>query len=355
MYEHDENEVLRDVMAGLNDEVPPMPEGLHQAWMQKVTESKAEGQQTRRHLTRFLSIAAALVFVFGGTLLTRDSLDTAVTGQPDATQTKTIAIYARRGPKTETAVQDDATANGAMFTMARGADTTVHADTPAVPGQKVIRTATLLIETQDYDDSLAGIMDACTQAGGWIEHSSESVNTYSDTRTVWLVLRIPQEHLDDFLAGAGDMGRILSRSESAEDVTASYQDTRARLDTQLALMERLQALITESADLGELLALESQIADTQYQIDTLQATLNATDQQVSYATVTITLQEKQTVSLTDTRVSLSQRLGTALSLGWQSLLDFLGDAVVFLAAASPFLAIAAAAVIIIKLIRRRKK
>ena len=81
MHNHiDDNEVLRNALSGLNEDVPPMPEGLHAAWMQKVEEDKMEDKRiekarSRKAFTRFLSIAAAMVFVIGGTLLTRDDLE----------------------------------------------------------------------------------------------------------------------------------------------------------------------------------------------------------------------------------------------------------------------------------------
>ena len=138
-------------------------------------------------------------------------------------------------------------------------------------------------------------------------------------------------------------------------MTASYQDTQTRLNTQLALMERLQALITESGDLSDLLALEAQIADTQYQIDSLQSSLNRTDRQVSYSTVDVTLKEEKVVELTDTRVSFGERIASAVTVGFEALVEFLQDMVVFLVAALPFIAIVAVAAIVIRIIKRRKK
>ena len=146
------------------------------------------------------------------------------------------------------------------------------------------------------------------------------------------------------------------REESADDVTESYYDTKARLETQQALMARLQALVTDAADLSDLLALESQIADTQYQIDSLQARLNSTDRQVDYATVNVSLKEElPSDSITDVEMTLGQRIGHALTTGWEIFTSFLGDTAVFLVAALPFLALLAMAWIIIRLVRRSRR
>ena len=360
MYEHDENEVLRDALTGLNEEVPPMPEGLHAAWMQKVEADMTHTQEKKPHpfrqATRWLSVAAALVFVIGGTLLTRDRLAPA----DAATQsTNGAAMYSmKRSASYDTAEDAEveyAAANGVMLTMAGAAQTAATDALPAATEKKIIRTASMTIVTQTFAESLDALRSACEGQGGWIESSSESTNSYTGLRTAYLTLRVPQSALDAYLADTADLGRVTSRSESAEDVTESYQDTTARLATQQALMVRLQALITESGDLSDLLALESQIAETQYEIDRLQSSLNATDRQVTYSTVNVTLKEEKTVELTDSTVSFGDRLKSAIATGFNALESFLADMVVFLVAALPFIAIVAVVCIVVRLIRKRRK
>lgn len=358
MPDIDKNVVLRDVLSSLNEEVPPMPENLHGAWMQKVEEDMKNQQapkfQVPKTVTRWLSTAAALVFIIGGTLLTRDDLAPA----SGASMNQKSAVYSTRATSyddyavEESAAYEYGAANGVMLTMARGADT---AAAPVMAEKKIIRTASMTITTQGYEAALTALKASCEGQGGWIESSSENTNSYSGLRTAYLTLRVPQDALDSYLAGTEGLGRITSRSESAQDVTESYQDTAARLETQKALMARLQALITESADLSDLLELESQIADTQYQIDRLQASLNSTDRQVSYSTVNITLKEEKTVELTDTTVSLGDRIKSAIVTGVNALESFLADMLVFLVAALPFIAIVAVVVIAVKIIRKRRK
>lgn len=379
MHNMNENEVLRDALSRLNEDVPPMPEHLHAAWMQKVEDdmedSRIEKTRTRRSLTRFLSVAAAMVFVVGGTLLTKDRLDSAIFRNTSAPQSDTGgaflgAAYAN-GYNANSYDEDgmelaeeefamdiaDAAPAAMKLTSSRGAaGGSALTDPIAVPTEKkIIRTASLTIATQTFADSLNALKTSCEGQGGWIESVSENVNSYSGLRTAYLTLRIPQSGLDTYLAGTENLGRVTSRSESAQDVTASYQDTRTRLNTQLALMDRLQALITESGDLSDLLALESQIADTQYQIDTLQSALNSTDRQVSYSTVSVTLREEKNVELTDASVSFWDRIVSAIRVGLESFIGFLGDMVVFLVAALPYIAIVMITVIMIKLIKKRRK
>lgn len=392
MHNIDENEVLRNALSGLNEDVPPMPEGLHASWMQKVEEDRMEDKRiektrSRKALTRFLSVAAAMVFVIGGTLLTRDDLERQTRSdkayQSLAAQNGANAMQASTADEYKLALADyeDAAADTVSFTtmarstsadtgagvygavpeateaqsttlMAKGRSLATEETGAAQTNKKIIRTASLTIQTQTYDGSLASLKAMCEAEGGWLESSSESQNSTTGLRTARLTLRIPQEALDGYLLGTEELGRITSRTENATDVTASYQDTQARLDTQLALMERLQALITESADLSDLLALESQIADTQYMIDSLQSSLNTTDRQVTYSTVSVTLREETTPALTDTTVSLGERIGSAIRMGWRTLTGFAADLLVFLVAALPFIGVVAALAIVLIVIRK---
>ncbi len=379
----DENEVLRDALSGLTDEVPPMPEGLHAAWMQQVEEDamqkKEQPTRTRflNQTTRFLSIAAALIFVVGGTLLTRDDLRDSMTIGGMNGKARIAGQYAE---DTEAGYGSLSDANSQLqiaaateddYRIALDAYTASETSAPmmarsrsmpeepaveeSTPEKKIIRTASMTIAAVDWKECLAALRAGCEQTGGWVESTSESTNASTGLRTASLTLRIPQDALDDFLSNASNLGRVTRRHESATDVTESYQDTAARLATQQALMARLQALIVESADLSDLLALESQIADTQYEIDRLQALLNSTDRQVAYATVNITLKEETTPDLTDGAISLGDRLGAAIRLGWESFTAFLADAAVFLVAALPFLGIVIVVTIAGRIVLRMKR
>lgn len=346
---------LQAQLADLRDDAPPMPEDFHAGWLQRVEDCAMEQKQTRkRPYVRLLSAAAALVFVVGGTLLTRDSLSKA----PAAAPQMKMAEY-------ESESYDTTAENSYSLARSYSADTGggMNNAAPMIAGsaalseesgQKIIRTASLTIDSPAYEDSLTRLKALCEEMNGWVSYSSESER--NARRTASLTLRIPSEHLSDFLNGTDAIGRVTRREETADDVTESYQDTAARLSTQKALMERLQALVTDAADLTDLLALESQIADTQYTIDRLQSSLNSTDRQVDYATVNVTLREELPAdSMTTADATLAERFINALNTGWKAFISFVKDAVVFLAAALPFIVIVAIVYTVAHIIHRRKR
>lgn len=358
MSEQKEHVLLKELPL-LKDEAPPIPEGFHNSWVQLVKEdaSMTENTQPRKPgrfpaWRKLAATAAALVFVIGGTVLTRDQLSGAAGMPQDATYgsiTNDEAGYNDAGYGTMAQPKSSSPnySNGASTRSAAYSMESQSADTAGVAVQesKIIRTASLTIVTKDYGSSLAQLKQLCSDVQGWVSWSSESTAS-TGLRSASLTMRIPAAQLDSFLEGTGGTGRITYRSETADDVTDSYYDTAARLDTQKALMERLQALVTDAASLSDLLDLEAQLADTQYQIDRLTSSLQSTDRQVDYATVDITLREESIADdLTNPEMSFSQRLWSALTTGCGAFMDFVGDAAVFLVAALPFIGVVVVVVI----------
>lgn len=343
---------LQNPLEALSGDVPPMPEDLHAAWMARVEEEHMNGNRKKlSHTawTRILSAAAALVFVVAGTLLTRDKMDDPVVQKRMATEES--AAYDYYGTDMVYMTSEDTT-------RAAGLSTNAPTAKQAATDQKIIRTVSLTLGTRTYEDSLLTIRSACEEMGGWVSYVSESTDDTA-LRSASLTLRIPTEKLDGYLGQIGGSGRVIFREEMANDVTEAYQDTQAQLDTQLALMDRLLALMDTAGSLSDLLALETQIAQTQYTIDYLRDSLNNTDEQVAYATVHVYLREESSAdSLQDKQASFGERLADALKTGAAAFVDFMADCAVFLTAALPFILVAAAAYgviwLIIRLLRKKR-
>lgn len=357
---HSELDALSSELDHYAANLPPVPATFHSRWTAAIREEQQEVSMenkqdrktlTRRQWTRMLSVAAALVFVIGGTALTRDHLtgNTLQSAAPAAQYDDVYDSYGWSGSD-----------NGAMLsrTMA-SAEYTAYTDEDTVEAEsasdlsKIIRTASLSVTTRAYDESHSAIRALCEELGGYIASSSERTTGTNALRTLNMELRIPSAQLDAFLSGMSGTGRVTSRSEAMEDVTDSYQDTQSRLATQQALLARLQSLVTDAASLEELLALESQIADTQYAIDRLTQSLLSTDRRVSYATVSLTLREEKPGDAAITQPTFTERLLDALEAGWTAFADFMTDAALFLVASLPFLAVVALIALGVHLARRR--
>lgn len=356
-----EAELLRDDLDALAQEELPLPEGFHQGWMQLVEQEADNMRKTseapkeqRRHFTRFLSLAAAAVFLVGGTLLTRDQLQlTAPSGRTEETSDDAYSGGTSGYTASDTLYMSENTRSAGVESYSLSA---ANGGVEETAESKIIRTVSLSLGSGTFTQDLETLQGLCEEAGGWISYISVSGDEAQASRRASLTLRVPEEKLDAFLQGAGELGRVISQTETAQDVTASYQDIAARLATQQAKMERLQALMSETATLSELLELESAIADTQFTLDSLQSQLNQTDDQVAYATVDISLREESSADAVTTReLSLGERLLAGLKTGWGTFWSFCKDMLVFLSATLPYLVALAVIVIPARIIIRKKR
>ncbi len=356
-----EAELLRMDLDALAQEELPLPEGFHQGWMQLVEQEAADmhavsqaPKRQRKSVARLLSLAAAVVFLVGGTLLTRDQLQLTQPSTVKSQVTESGTAMEEETGNTTSPMAAQYMSNGTSRSGSNGLD--AAGTTQETQDTKIIRTVSLSLGSGTFDQDLEALQTLCTDAGGWVSYSSVSGDAAQSSRRASLTLRIPQEQLETFLQGAGSLGRVISQTETAQDVTATYQDTAARLATQQAKMERLQALMSETASLSELLELESAIADTQYTLDSLQSQLNDTDNQVSYATVDVSLREETSADAISSReVGLGERLMAGLQTGWETFWNFCKDMLVFLSAALPYLATVAVVAILLRIIYRNKR
>lgn len=350
-------ELLRDDLADMAQEEEPLPEDFHAGWMRMVQQEadlqiqdeppavQARTRPGRRGLLRALSVAAAAVVLVGGTLLTRDKLGMVTELPSGETGGYTPAPVRYMEDSTANGVAEDA---GGTYGMMR---------TAAVPAEdKIVRTAALTLGTERFEEALTQVQALCEQEGGRISYLSRCGDAAQGSRQANLNLAIPAERLAGFLTQAGGLGRIIDQTESSRDVTESYQDMEARLATQQAKMDRLQAMMAQTATLSELLELENAIADTQYTLDSLQGQLQHTDSQVQDAAVEVCLQEEngtQTAAARET--SLGQRLSAGLAVGWRTFSGFVKDMMVFLSAALPYLAAAAGVILVGRLCLRHQR
>ena len=219
---------------------------------------------------------------------------------------------------------------------------------------KIICTASLTLETRDYDAARAALDTALSDADGYLESSSESTGS-DNTRSANLTLRVPQSSYDSFLAAAAQAGSVTYQSQQAEDVTSQYLDIEARLANLTAQRTRLQELQAEADTLSDLLEIESSLSDVQYQIESWQSQLDWYSRQVECCTIYVTLDEVETLTPTDT--SFAARLAGALQNGWANFVSGAQSAVVVLIGYWPAILIGAVCGVVIYRVRhpRRKK
>lgn len=229
------------------------------------------------------------------------------------------------------------------------------ASDPASRPVKMIYNGYMEMQTQDFDAAASGIEALVRELGGYFQQSSVSNRGSSSYRYGSYTIRIPAAQFEAFFQRAGQLCHVTYTNTTADDVSESYYDTEARLETARIKLERLQQLLAKATSMEDIITIESAISETEWDIENLSGTLRHYDALVDYATVNVELSEVYQLSGQDKAVTtFGGRLGQSFVNGLRAVGSALEDFAVWLAYSWVWLAvIVAAAVIVIRIVRRR--
>ena len=163
-------------------------------------------------------------------------------------------------------------------------------------GKKLIKNVDMEVETQQYDELVANIQTEVASLGGYVENFTASDYNQGRTRNSYLTVRVPAEHLDGFVNRVAEKSNILYRNERVEDVTLQYVDLDTHKKALVTERDRLLELLGKAENVADIIEIESRLSEVRYQIESLESQLRAIDNQVTYSTVYITIQEVEVLT-----------------------------------------------------------
>jgi hypothetical protein len=171
-------------------------------------------------------------------------------------------------------------------TMSRAAGNSLQAEravegppAAAVQTRKLIRRAELLIRVEDTGAVEKPLGDLLEKHGAWA--SSTMIRDNSRDYT----LRVPYGSYDAMVEDLIGLGKLLRRSESAEDVTLNYYDLESRLATKRELLKTYQGYLGKAQNIEEIMTVEQKIAELQQDIDWTGTQFRNLAHLVDYATI----------------------------------------------------------------------
>lgn len=198
-------------------------------------------------------------------------------------------------------------------------------------GEKKIRTVNLSLELKSIEKVQKQIREQVKVEGGYIESEEFNAKTgYGDSDYLHLSVRIPKDKVDHFLEFLSGEGRILSKSESLEDVRLQYHDAENHIKALEKEQERVLALMDKAENVDQLIALESRLTDIRYQLESYHTEINDYDNKVDYSTVNLDLLEKGSESLGEGQYSFSERVRDGFVQNIHGILYFFMNAVFFI-------------------------
>ena len=200
---------------------------------------------------------------------------------------------------------------GSVTSQSSGSD----AQAPGIPlggvQRQLVRTAQLTVEVGDPVAAVRQVRTAAAGAGGFVTEEQSG-----DTGS-WLVLRVPVDALDRLVDDVAAYGHVTARSSQVLDATEEVVDLDARVATQTASVARVRGLLAEATSIGDVVAVESELARREAELDSLTRRLAAWRGQVALSTLTVDLRGPGAVPPPDTRPAPG--FLDRLAAGWEGL------------------------------------
>jgi anti-sigma factor RsiW len=163
---------------------------------------------------------------------------------------------------------------------------------PELANRKLIRNASVELEIVSFDQAVQKITTFASEERGYIATSDSQKQANGKLRGQ-VVVKVLPENLDRFLQKLRGLGELKNQTLGAEDITKAYFDTDARLKNARVMEQRLiDMLKTKTGKVADLLQVEKELGRVREDIEKMQGELKYWDSQVQFATVTISLAEK---------------------------------------------------------------
>lgn len=220
-------------------------------------------------------------------------------------------------------------------------------------GEKLVYRGSLNIQTKDYEDSASKLRALVREYNGLIESEEEyeegSYYTGSETKKLWALyttVRIPTDRYSDFMSGSAEIGNVVSRSSSAENISRRYNDVSAQIEALEKQQTRLLEMMDEAKTIEDMIAVEDRLSEVQYQLNSLKTNRESMDTDIAYSTISVALREVRVYA--EVNESFLQRLGNRLGNGFVKFGDDVQALILGFAGALPYLLVLAVILIVLK-------
>jgi len=201
----------------------------------------------------------------------------------------------------------------------------------------IIRRATLSLLTKEFEAARATLENLVKAHQGYFGELNVAAPA-SQGRLLTATVRVPAGQLDSVLVELRKLGRVEQENQSADDVARQYVDLTARLANARETEKRLVEILRErTGKVGDVLAVEREIARTREQIEQMDAERKTLDSEVRYASIDLRITEEYKQSLDTPAPSLGTRLNNATVGGLRDAADLLIGLILWLLSTVPTL------------------
>jgi hypothetical protein len=254
------------------------------------------------------------------------------------------------GPEAKMKEPDKGAPDMYKMSIAEQESRSIASDT-AVIERKIIKTGHLNLEVDSYKDTTTQINNMVQEMRGYVV--SENTHIYDQERKLLagsMALRIPHERFEEALNRLEKMGNANNRTVDSQDVTEEYVDVESRLRAMRLKEERLLAILNKSGSLGDILAVENELARTRADLEALEGRLRYLNNRTELSTINVTIKETLTPVKQIKTTGLQGiiiRTQEAFIKSINSIIIGTGNLIVYLGAYIPFVLLGLLALVIL--------
>ena len=223
------------------------------------------------------------------------------------------------------------------------AQTGPEAGQTAANTQMIVRTASVSLSTEKFDDMRAALERVALERHGSVA-SLTLAGDPPNQRSMSATLRVPIAEMDAALAGVRALGRVVQESQASEDVTDAHRDLAIRISNAKIEEARLGEILKDrTGKLSDVLAVEQAQSRVRTEIEQMEAAELAMRNRAALSTITIDVAERYRAELADNGpLPISTRLRNAVVDGARTALESLVGVALAVLAAAPALLLWAA-------------
>ena len=184
-------------------------------------------------------------------------------------------------------------ARGEVAAAEPGSDTAMSTKgdgTQAGPlSRAVISTGQITLHASKLARARAEVERLVTSYGGTIADEKSSGDRHGRLTDSSLTLRVPTSKFDAAMEALGRVGEVEQQSRSSEDVTTQVIDNDARVRAAERSIRSIENLLSRAQKLGDVIAIESDLARRQADLDSLRQQQAWLSDQTSLSTINVYL------------------------------------------------------------------
>ena len=182
--------------------------------------------------------------------------------------------------------------------------------------KKIIKTGTLTIETDNYNKYNNQIHLLVKKWEAYIASEEENSSDYKIENSI--TIKIPVQYFDEAVQQISSSlpGKLLGKQITAQDVTAEYVDTRARMESKKRIRLRYLDMVQKAKNMEEVLQVEREINSMQEQIEAGEGRIRYLGHSSAYSTIQLTFfQVLNPKAIDPEKPSFGARMFAAMSYG----------------------------------------